>query len=77
MSEQDKNEFKIWYALSFALQLGFLVVVPIGGFMFLGLWGDRYFHTGPFLLIAGVFVGVTITGYEIYHLLSILIKKND
>lgn len=77
MSEQDKNGFKTWYAISFAFQLGFLIVAPIGGFMLLGLWGDKYFHTMPFLLIVGVVVGIIITGYEVYHLLSPLIRKND
>jgi len=77
MSEQDKNGFKIWYAVSFAFQLGFLIVVPIGGFMLLGLWGDRSFYTAPFLLIAGIVVGVIITAYEVYHLLDPLIRKND
>lgn len=67
--------FKIWYAISFALQLGFLIIVPIGGFMLLGLWVDKYLNTAPFLLIAGVIVGVIITGYEVYHLLMVLIKK--
>lgn len=69
--------FKIWYAISLAFQLGFLIVVPIGGFMLLGLWGDNYFHTAPLLLITGVVVGVIITAYEVYHLLSPLIRKND
>lgn len=74
---QKLTEFKIWYAVSFALQLGFLIIAPIGGFMLLGLWGDRHFHTAPFLLIGGVVVGIIITAYEVYHLLVPLIKKND
>ena len=73
----DQNEFKTWYAISFAFQLVLLIVVPIGGFMLLGLWGDGNFHTAPLLLIAGIVVGVIITAYEIYHLLNPLIRKND
>lgn len=76
MPEKYKNGFKIWYAISFAFQLGFLIVAPIGGFMLLGLWGDSSFHTSPFLLIAGIIVGVVITVYEVYHLLAPLIKRD-
>ena len=77
MQDRNKNGFKTWYAISFAFQLGFLIIVPIGGFMLLGLWGDKTFLTSPFLLIAGLIVGVGITAYEIYHLLFPLIKENN
>lgn len=73
ISEQEKNGFKTWYALSFAFQLGFLIVVPIVGFILLGLWGDKYFHIAPLLLVAGVIIGIVITAYEVYHLIRPLI----
>lgn len=74
----QKNNFKTFYALSLAWQLGFLVAIPIGGFLFLGLLGDRFFKTEPFFLILGLLVGIIITVYEVYHLLIPLIKeKND
>jgi len=75
-----KDNFKTFYALSLAWQLGFLITVPIGGFLFLGLLGDKFFKTQPFLLILGLLVGIIITIYEVYHLLTPLIKdkeKND
>lgn len=74
---QNQNNFKIWYALAVAFQLGFLIVVPIGGFMLLGLWADKILKTGPFLLIAGALIGLSITVYEIYHWLIPLIKKEE
>jgi len=67
--------FKVFYAVSFAFQLGFLVVVPIGGFMFLGLLGDKYFHTKPLLFIAGIIIGIIIAVYEVYRFLIPLIEK--
>jgi F0F1-type ATP synthase assembly protein I len=73
----DKNGFKIWYAVSFAFQLGFIIVVPIVGFALLGLWGDRNLQTSPFLLIVGIIAGVFITVYEAYHMLIPLIKSNS
>lgn len=72
---EKKNGFKTFYALSLAWQLGFLIAVPLGGFIFLGVWGDKFFNTSPFLLIAGIIIGMVVTVYEIYHLLVPLIEK--
>jgi F0F1-type ATP synthase assembly protein I len=72
-----KSNFKIFYALSFAWQLGFLIVIPIGGFIFLGSLLDRIFNTQPMFLIIGLLAGLIITVYEIYHLLIPLIKDKE
>lgn len=75
-----KNNFKTFYALSIAWQLGFLIAVPIGGFMFLGFLTDDFFHSSPVFLILGFLVGIIVVIYEVYHLLVPLInkkKKND
>jgi len=71
----QKNSFKTFYAISFAWQLGFLIIFPIAGFIALGLWLDAIFQTPPFLLLLGVIAGLTITGYEVYHSLIPLIKN--
>jgi F0F1-type ATP synthase assembly protein I len=71
-----KDGFKTWYAVSFAFQLGFLIAVPIGGFMFLGIWLDETFYTFPLFLIVGILAGLGITLYEVYHFLTPLIKGN-
>jgi len=71
-----KDGFKTFYALSLAWQLGFLIAIPIGGFLFLGILGDKFFKTQPFLLLFGLLVGIVITIYEVYHLLTPLIKNN-
>ena len=63
-----KNHFKTFYALSLAWQLGFFIVMPIGGFLLLGIFGDRFFGTSPLLLLVGFFVGIAVTLYEAHHL---------
>jgi len=73
--EKNKDGFKLWYAISFAFQLGFIVVFPIVGFIVLGLWIDRAFNSTPLLLIVGVFVGFAVTVYEVYHFLIPLIES--
>ncbi|HDL75059.1 MAG TPA: AtpZ/AtpI family protein [bacterium] len=74
-----KNNFKTFYVLSIAFQLGFLIVIPIGVFLFLGVLGDKFFNTQPILLLFGLSIGIAITTYEVYQLLIPLIKdrKND
>jgi F0F1-type ATP synthase assembly protein I len=72
-----KSNLKTFYALSIAWQLGFLIAIPIGGFLFLGVLGDKFFKTQPFLLLLGLLVGIVITIYEVYHLLIPLIKNNE
>ncbi len=71
------NEFiKIAYAVSLAMQLGFLIAIPIALFLFLGLWLDDALHTGPALFIAGVLVGLGATGYEVYHSILPLLRPD-
>ncbi|OQX71103.1 hypothetical protein B6D52_02640 [Candidatus Parcubacteria bacterium 4484_255] len=74
-----KNNFKTAYALSLAWQLGFLVAVPIGLFLFLGFWGDKALGTSPLFLIISLLIGLIITVYEVYHLFIPLVqdKSND
>ena len=73
---EKKDNFKIFYALSFAWQLGFIIAIPIGLFIFLGFLADKFFGTSPLFLIIGTVSGVGITIYESYQLLIPLIEKN-
>ncbi|MCA9356865.1 AtpZ/AtpI family protein [Candidatus Nomurabacteria bacterium] len=73
----QKNGFKISYALSIALQLGFLIVASLAGFIFLGMWIDSHLHTPPLFLVLGIVAGISVTIYEVYHMLIPLIKSDD
>jgi len=70
----QKDNFKTFYALSLAWQLGFLIAIPISSFLFLGILGDRFFKTQPLFLILGLLVGIIITVYEVYHSIILIIK---
>jgi len=76
MSDFEKDHLKIFYALSLAWQLGFIIAVPIGGFLILGLWLDKKLSTFPILLIMGIIIGMVITVYEVYHLFIPLFKNS-
>jgi len=72
----QNSNFKIFYALSIAFQLGFLIILPIVGFVWLGLLGDKLFSTKPTLLILSIIVGVSLSFYEMYHLMIPFIKDD-
>ncbi len=72
-----KVETKLIYALSFAAQLGFLVIAPLAGFIWLGAYMDQTFQKAPMFLLTGLFVGLTVTTHETYRLLMPLITKAD
>ena len=72
-----KENFKTFYAISFAWQLGFVIAVPLAVFMFLGYLGDKFFNTSPLCLIGGVVLGIAVIVYEVYHSIIPLIKDNN
>lgn len=65
-----KKDSQLFNALSFAWELGFFIVVPIGGFLFLGFLADRYFEMKPLFLVMGLITGVSVAGYGAYHFLA-------
>jgi len=71
----NKDDFKVLYALSFAWQLGFFIIVPIGGFLALGYFGDKFFHSYPLLVILGLILGLASSIWGTYTLLIPLISK--
>lgn len=72
-----KNNFAIFYAISLAWQLGFVIIVPIGGFLFLGFLADKFLKTKPLFLIIFLLIGIIVTIYETYCLFIPLVKKNN
>ncbi len=68
---------KILYVISFAWQLGFLIITPLAVLLFLGIKIDKYLKTSPFFLLLCLVVALLFISYEIYHwLIPILKNKN-
>lgn len=65
--QEDQRQMQLLYAISMALQMGFLIVAPLIGFLLLGRWLDQELGTHPFLLLGGIAIGLGITAYELYH----------
>ncbi|MCA9372188.1 AtpZ/AtpI family protein [Candidatus Woesebacteria bacterium] len=72
-----KHSAKTWYAFSLAWQLGFLITLPIGGFLFLGFALDGFLGTTPLFIVAGLLVGIVVDIYTVYHLLSPLMEHEE
>ncbi len=72
-----KNNFKTFYAISIAWQLGFFITVPIIGFLFLGILAGKFFKTQLIFLFLGLLLGFITTIYEVRRLLAPLIKNKD
>lgn len=66
----NTSQSKLWYAISLAAQLGFLVVLPLVGFAILGAYVDEKFGTSPGALLLGLALAITVTVVEVYHLLA-------
>ena len=75
MEEEKNDKLKFLNALSFAWQLGLLILIPLGGFFLLGRWLDKMLKTSPFLMISGIIVGLAISILSVYHSLLPIIKK--
>ncbi len=73
--KRSKN-FETFYAFSLAWQLGFLIAVPIAAFIGIGFWLDTKFNTQPLFVLSGLVVGLSVTIYEVYHVMDPLIKKD-
>ena len=74
-SKRSKN-FETFYAFSLAWQLGFLIAVPLAAFIGIGIWLDSKFNTQPLLTLLGLLVGLSVTIYEVYHVMDPLIRND-
>ncbi|KKU93886.1 MAG: hypothetical protein UY26_C0003G0034 [Candidatus Jorgensenbacteria bacterium GW2011_GWA1_48_13] len=53
--------------LALAWELGYTIAIPIVVMALGGRFLDRYFGTGPILLLVGIFVSVLLTSFLVYR----------
>ncbi|MCD6412290.1 AtpZ/AtpI family protein [bacterium] len=70
-----KEKKQVSYALFLAFQLGFLIVVPLIGFLFLGIFLDKKFNSSPIFLLLSIFLSFIFLFFEIRHFLLPIIRK--
>ncbi len=71
----EHNFSNALYATSLGLQLGVVIVIPVGICMAAGLWADKKVGSLPLFLMAGTALGVFIAYREAYSLIKPLIGK--
>lgn len=73
--EKDSSKQKLFYAISLALQMGFLIAIPLVLFTVLGIFLDNNFDTFPLFLMIFVGVGLIATFFDVYYLVLPFLKK--
>ena len=71
---QKHRHSKLIYAFAVAGQLGFSIILPLAGFIFLGVLLDKKLNTFPNFIIVGLFIGLIVAIYETNKLIKPLIK---
>ena len=56
----------IWQISGFALELGFIIAIPLVVFALLGRFLDKRFVTSPLALLAGIFISLVVTAIGVY-----------
>ncbi len=73
--KENLRKFKIFYSISLAWQLGFLIVIPLVIFILIGVWLDKKFGSSPWFLLISIIIASLATYYDTVYLLKPLIKK--
>lgn len=55
----------MWPALGLALELGYLIAIPIVVLAFMGRFLDREFGTAPWMLLGGILLAIIASGIGI------------
>ena len=72
--QERQNIAKFFYALSFAGQLGFVIVLPILIFAYFGFWLDKKVGGKKLIFIIFVIIGLFSAGWSVYKWLKPLLK---
>lgn len=62
--EEKKESFRV---LSFAWELGYMIVIPLVAGAMAGWYADTLLHTRPFLFLTGVVVSLVVTTIIVYR----------
>ena len=63
----EKNQNSVWYALSLAWELGYMIALPIAVLGFLGAYLDNKYQTRHWLLGGGVVLSILISAFSVYR----------
>jgi F0F1-type ATP synthase assembly protein I len=75
--DNQKARSAMWTALGIALELGYLIAIPIIAFGLGGAWLDKKFGTSPLWLLIGVAAAFIITSIGIYRKIKDITSQID
>lgn len=74
---ENKKKPSLVYDISLAFQLGFLVAIPLVGFLVLGVFLDKKFSSSPIFTLLLTIVSLIFVSIEVYYYLLPFLKKKE
>lgn len=75
-NKKKSDQLNVFYALSLAWQMGFLIIAPILLFLFGGYMIDKWLKTAPLFIIISIFAALAVSVYEIHHLIRPMLENS-
>ncbi len=73
---KKSDQINVFYALSLAWQMGFLIIAPILLFLFGGYLIDKWLKTTPLFIVISIFAALAVSVYEILHLVRPMLENS-
>ena len=73
---KKSDQLNVFYALSLAWQMGFLIIAPILLFLFGGYMIDKWLKNAPFFIVISIFAALAVSVYEIHHLIKPMLESS-
>ncbi|MEK7123233.1 MAG: AtpZ/AtpI family protein [Patescibacteria group bacterium] len=72
--QKDDNRAQVF---GLALQMGYLIAIPLVVFALVGRWFDRLFGSSPLFFLIGVFLAITASTVLVYRKTTALLKDTE
>jgi len=72
----DDKDIKKWKLVNLAMEMGFVIALPLVALGLLGKWLDnKYHHTTPWITLIGILLAIVTTTIWLTRRIKELIKK--
>lgn len=72
---KSQNPAEKYRVAGLAFEMGFIIALPLIGFLLLGKYLDQRFHTDPFLKIVAIFLALALTSIWLTRRFSELLES--
>jgi len=74
MNEKSKNLAEKYKVVGLAFEMGYIIALPLIGFLFLGKYLDQKLNTDPYFKIAAIVLALTLTSIWLTRRFSEILK---